>query len=113
MKRASVVVCAAMTACAGAQRAFPLREPLAIDTDVRPVSVPCRPDPSPKEPRRVSCAPREYTSRFALDRIDNIAFAPGSRLFSVDVAGEAANANSLDEVADSAWFETSPMRRMW
>lgn len=105
MKRARVVVCVAMTACAGSQRPFPLREPLAVDTDVRPVSVPCRPDPSPKEPRRVSCAPREYTSRFALDRIDNIAFAPGSRLFSVDVAGEAANANSLDEVADSAWFE--------
>ena len=62
MTRASIVVCAVMTACAGAPRPFPLREPLATDTDLRPVSVPCRPDPSPKEPRRVTCAPREYTS---------------------------------------------------
>ncbi|MEO7736345.1 MAG: hypothetical protein ABIY55_35635 [Kofleriaceae bacterium] len=100
----------AVTACAHAPRPFPLRDPLATDTDVAPVSVACRPDPSPKEPRRMACAPREYTSPFVRDRIDNIAFAPGSRLFSVDVAGEAANANSLDEVADSAWFENRRVR---
>jgi hypothetical protein len=110
MKLVTLALGAAVIACAHAPRPFPLRDPLATDTDVQPVSVACRPDPSPKEPKRVTCAPRAYTSPFVRDRIDNIAFAPGSRLLSVDVAGEAANANSLDEVADSAWFENRTTR---
>ena len=32
-------------------------------------------------------------------------FAPLSRALSIQVSGEAANATSLDEVADSAWFD--------
>jgi hypothetical protein len=84
---------------------FPLRDPLTVDTDTRPVSVPCHPDPSSKEPDHLTCAPREYFSPFKWDRIDNSAFGPLSRFLAVDVIGEAANANALDEVADSSWFE--------
>ncbi len=89
----------------GGPRPFPLRAPLAVDTDTHPVSVPCRPDPTAKEPLRVNCAPEEYISPFIWDQIDNVSFARLSRLLSVDVVGEAANATSLDEVADSAWFD--------
>ncbi len=91
--------------CASAPRPFPLRPPLTVDTDTRPVSVPCRPDPTKKEPHRVTCAPEEYVSPFVWDQIDNVVFARLSRAFSLQVAGEAVNATSLDEVADSAWFE--------
>jgi len=69
------------------------------------VSVPCRRDPSAKEPGRVTCAPVEYFSPFKWDRIDNTVFGPLSRLLWVEAVGEAANANSLDEVAASSWFE--------
>jgi hypothetical protein len=94
-----------IVACASAPRPFPFRAPLAVDTDTHPVTVACRPDPSAKEPARVRCAPREYVSPFVWNYVDNIAFAPLSQLLSIDVIGEAANANSLDEVADSAWFD--------
>lgn len=102
MMRAAAVVIACMS-CSPA-RPFPLRAPFLVDTDLRPVSVPCRPDPSPKEARRRSCAPREYVSPFLWDHIDNTLFARLSRAFSVQVSGEAVNVNSLDEVPDSAWF---------
>jgi hypothetical protein len=92
-------------ACAGAPRPFPLRPPLVVDTDTRPVSVACRPEPSRKEPDRVRCAPSEYVSPFVWDQVDNLVFAPVSRALSIGVSGEAANATSLDEVADSSWFE--------
>ena len=51
------------------------------------------------------CAPEEYVSPFIWDQVDNVAFAPISRALSIEVSGEAANATSLDEVADSSWFE--------
>jgi hypothetical protein len=91
--------------CAGGPRPFALRAPLLVDTDTRPVSVPCRPDPSAKEPGRARCAPAEYVSPFVWDHVDNLVFAPMSRALSIEVSGEAANATSLDEVADSSWFE--------
>jgi hypothetical protein len=69
------------------------------------VSVPCRPDPSPSDPARVRCAPATYLSPWVWDQLDNSTFARTSRVLGVDVSGEAANANSLDEVADSSWFE--------
>ena len=97
-----------IVACASV-RPFPLREPFTVDTDTRPVSVPCHPDPTPKEPHRVTCAPRAYISPFAWNTVDNSFFAPVSRALAVDVIGEAANANSLDEVADSSWFTNRPM----
>jgi hypothetical protein len=92
-------------ACAGAPRPFPLRAPLLVDNDTHPVSVACRPEPSAKEPARVRCAPSEYVSPFIWDYVDNLVFAPMSRGLALGVSGEAANATSLDEVADSAWFE--------
>jgi len=102
---AGLVMCAA---CAGGATRFPLREPLRRDTDLDPVSVACRPDPSPKEPGRVACYPREYVSPFVWDRIDTTVFGRLSRILSIDVTGEAENANSIDEVADSSWFENRP-----
>jgi hypothetical protein len=89
-------------------RPFPLREPFLVDTDMHPVSVPCRPDPTDKEPGRKTCAPREYVSPFVWDQIDNIAFARLSRGLSVEVHGAAVNVNSFDEVPDSSWFTNRP-----
>ena len=91
--------------CAGAPRPFPLRAPLLVDSDTQLVSVACRPEPSTKEPARVRCAPSEYVSPFVWDHLDNVVFARLSRALSIEVSGEAANATSLDEVADSSWFE--------
>ncbi len=92
------------SACASQPRLFPLRDPLWKDTDLRSVTVPCRAAPTPKEPGHISCAPKEYVSSFAWDAADNTLFRPLSRVFAVDPGGEAANANSVDEVPDSAWF---------
>jgi hypothetical protein len=96
---------AIVLSCAGSPRPFPLRAPMLVDTDTRPVSVACRPEPSAKEPDRVRCAPAEYVSPFVWDQVDNLVFAPVSRALSIEVTGEAANATSLDEVADSSWFD--------
>jgi hypothetical protein len=92
-------------ACAASPRPFALRAPFTRDGDLDPVSVTCRPDPSPSDPARVRCAPATYVSPWAWDQIDNSTFARTSRALAVEVVGEAANANSLDEVADSSWFE--------
>jgi hypothetical protein len=95
-------------ACASPHPPFPLRAPFAVDTDLHPVSVPCRIDPKSKEARHWDCAPREYVSPFVWDQVDNLWFAPLSRTLSVDVSGEARNVNSLDEVPDSSWFTNRP-----
>jgi hypothetical protein len=47
----------AASGCATTDRAFPLREPMTVDTDLRPVTVACRVSPTPKDPHNVSCAP--------------------------------------------------------
>jgi hypothetical protein len=104
MKLASISV-SLLLACAAAPRPFPLRAPLLVDTDKNPVSVACRPEPSKKEPGRVRCAPSEYVSPFVWNYVDNLVFAPVSNMLSISVSGEAANATSLDEVADSSWFD--------
>jgi hypothetical protein len=104
----TVVLTASLAASCATPRQFPLRAPFVVDTDLRPVSVPCRPDPTPKEPHRTSCAPREYVSPFIWDVVDNTVFARLSSAFAVEVTGEAVNANSLDEVPDSAWFTNRP-----
>jgi hypothetical protein len=105
MKQLAVIVFAVglMPSCATPRR-FPLREPFLVDTDLRPVSVPCRIEPGSKDPHHWNCAPEEYVSPFVWDQLDNLLFAPLSRTFSVEVTGEAVNVNSLDEVPDSAWF---------
>jgi hypothetical protein len=106
MMRLTNLGCAAIAvSCAGAPRPFPLRAPLVVDSDTRPVSVACRSEPSAKEPARVRCAPAEFVSPFAWDYADNLVFAPLSRALAIEVSGEAANATSLDEVASSSWFE--------
>ena len=92
------------SACAGTPRRFPFQGPLTVDTDLTPVSLPCRPDPTKKEPNRVNCMPAEYISPFAWNQIENTFFERVSRLLSFDIVKESENANSLDEVADSSWF---------
>ncbi len=103
--RLLTLVLASCVACSSAPRPFPMRPPMTRDTDLDPVDVPCRKDPSKKDPDRVTCAPKEYVSPFVWDHLDNAMFARVSRALSLEVSGEAANATSIDEVADSAWFE--------
>ncbi len=81
-------------ACASSPRPFPLRAPLVIDPDNVPVTK----------------MPKPYWSPLVWDGVDNTFFAPISRGLSVDVSAQAANANSLDEVADSSWFENRAPR---
>jgi len=90
--------------CAASPRPFPLRDPFVADTDKQPVSVPCRPDDDKKNDTHQNCAPAEYVSPFLWDQIDNLSFARWSRGLSIQTTGEARNANSMDEVADSAWY---------
>jgi hypothetical protein len=77
-----------LAACAG-QPAFPLREPLATDPDQRPFAP----------------MPAVYWSPLVWDGVDNTLFARVSRGLAIDVGAEAANVNSVDEVADSSWFQ--------
>jgi hypothetical protein len=103
----------ALGACAGSDRRFYLRTPLALDTDLRSVNLPCRPEPNEKDPKHISCAPKEYVSPVIWDGADNLVFRPLSDALAVEAGHESANANSFDEVADSAWFQNrigkSPM----
>jgi hypothetical protein len=101
---ASLAVALSVAACAAAQRPFPLRDALQKDTDLRSVRVPCHVEGTKKEPNHVSCAPEVYVSPLAWDGMDNSIFRPLSEVFAVNPGGEATNVNSLDEVADSAWF---------
>jgi hypothetical protein len=104
-ERMVLAACIVLAAgCAGGLRRFPLRTPMATDTDLQPVSVPCRRDPTPKDPAHISCAPRPYVSPLAWDGIDNSIFRPLSGVFAVRAPSESVNVNSLDEVPDSAWF---------
>lgn len=96
---------ASLAACASPIRRFPLREPLWRDTDRSSMSLPCRAEPTPKDPKHVACAPAVYVSPLAWDAADNTVFRPLTHVFKVDPGGEARNVNSLDEVPDSAWFQ--------
>jgi len=93
-------------ACARGEQRFPLREPLWVDTDLRPVSVKCHPQPSAKEPGHVSCAPTPAYNPILWDGFDNMAMRPLTETLGlVGVAGgESVDVNSLDEVPSSAWF---------
>ena len=93
--------------CASAGR-FPLREPMAQDPDLRPVSVTCRPQPNAKDPHHVSCAPKPFESPIIWDGVDNMLFRPLSEAFAFEKGSEAVNANSLDEVPESSWFSNRP-----
>jgi hypothetical protein len=102
---ALVFVVALGSAGCGAATRYPLRAPLAHDTDERPVNVACELRPTPKDPQHVACAPKPYVSPLAWDGIDNSIFRPLSQTLALDPAGRALNANAFDEVPDSAWFE--------
>ncbi len=86
------------------ERRFALRDPVTVDTDLQSVSVPCHKAPNEKDPKHVSCAPAEYVSPLIWDGADNLVFRPFAEVWAFRASTEAANANSLDEVADSAWF---------
>jgi hypothetical protein len=92
-------------ACGAGDRRFALRPPLALDTDLHPVTVACHPDPTPKDKSHVSCAPQAYVSPVIWDGADNLLFRPLSESLAFEAGRESANANSLDEVANSAWFK--------
>jgi hypothetical protein len=98
-----MLIVMAASACA-ADRAFPLRDPVTADTDLRPVTLACRVSPTPKDPHHVSCAPNVYVSPLIWDGMDNMVFRPLSEAVGVERHGEAVNVNSLDEVPDSSWF---------
>ncbi len=105
-KLQACVIGVVVAGCATASQTwFPLREAFTKDTDVTPVSVPCRPDPSKKDPTRVACAPKPYETSYRWDAIDKLTFEQWSRTLSFKADHEARNANSLDEVADSSWFD--------
>jgi hypothetical protein len=95
---------ATLVACGGGEPRFPLRAPMATDTDQRPVRVACEERPTDDDPEHVACAPEPYVSPLVWDAVDNSVFRPLARVFAVDPAGRAVNVNALDEVPDSAWF---------
>jgi len=94
----------ALAACPPVERRFPLREPVWRDTDLEPVFARCHPEPSPKEPAHVSCAPEIYDAPTDWDGVDNMFFRPLSEMVGIATSGESVNVNSLDEVPDSSWF---------
>jgi hypothetical protein len=98
-----LAISVAAASCASA-RLFPLRAPMATDTDLHSFTAPCRIEPSKKDPKHIACTPEPYVSPLAWDGIDNSIFRPLSRVFAVDPADDARNVNSMDEVPDSAWF---------
>jgi hypothetical protein len=100
-----------LAGCGGEAPRFALRAPVWRDLDLTPISLPCRPAPTPKDPRHVSCAPEEYVSPLAWDAADNTVFRPLSHFFKADPGGEAPNVNALDEAPDSAWFTNRLSRR--
>jgi hypothetical protein len=98
-----------LAGCRGGDIArFPLRDPVWVDDDTKPVHVPCRPDPEAETDKEKAghmlCMPEEYESPFAWDMVDHTVFRPLARLFAFDRAQESVNVNSVDEVPDSSWF---------
>lgn len=94
------------TGCGSATRRYALKAPMMQDTDVAPVYVSCHEeeDDKDKTKNKKICTPDPYESPFAWDGANQIIFRPLARVFAVDPAGESANVNAFDEVADSAWF---------
>jgi hypothetical protein len=95
---------AGTTSCASVDRQFALLDPITTDTDLRDVSLPCRAEPTEKDPKHVSCAPVEYVSPLIWDGTDNLVFRPLAEVWAFRASTDAVNANSFDEVADSSWF---------
>ena len=100
---ALVSLSASVVACSGGDvRRFPLRDPVWVDDDLRPVNVSCKPDP--EDPKKQLCRPEEYVSPFGWDVADKTLFRPAVTFWNADVGFEAKNVNSMDEVPDSSWF---------
>jgi hypothetical protein len=66
--------------------------------------VACHPEPEPRDPQHVSCAPEPFDAPTYWDGADNLFFRPLSELVGIVKSGESVNVNSMDEVPDSAWF---------
>jgi len=101
---ASVLPAFVAAGCAAREpRRFPLKDPVWVDEDLRPISVPCweKEEDGKKE---TVCRPEEYISPFAWDVADKTVFRPISKFFAADMGFEAKNVNSMDEVPDSSWF---------
>ncbi len=99
---AATAAACALVGCAGEVRRFPLRDPVWVDDDLRPIAYPCRADP--EDPKKKICRPEEYVSPFAWDVADKTLFRPLVQFFAADVGFEAKNVNAMDEVPDSSWF---------
>lgn len=108
----AVLTATSLTGCGADVRQFPLKSPVWVDDDLRPVSVPCRPhpDPDPDDPPEV-CYPETYESPFAWDVADKTVFRPLTQVFAADVGFRAHNVNSHDEVPSSSWFVNRIGRR--
>lgn len=90
--------------CGGTRR-YALKAPLAKDTDLNPIYVPCHEEEDKKEGKKKQvCMPEEYESPFAWDGANQMVFRPFARVWAIDPPGESVNVNAFDEVADSAWF---------
>jgi hypothetical protein len=85
-------------------RPFRFADPVSRDGDLESKSLPCHESPSDDDPHHVSCAPADYVSPLIWDGADNLLFRPFAEAWAFRDSNEAANANVLDEVADSAWF---------
>ncbi|MBL9027913.1 MAG: hypothetical protein JNL21_37320 [Myxococcales bacterium] len=90
--------------CSDQPRRFPLRDPVWVDDDLRPVSVPCYEHEDDDGKKETHCRPKEYVSPFAWDVAEKTLFRPLVQLFAADLGFEAKNVNSMDEVPDSSWF---------
>jgi hypothetical protein len=104
---AGALLSAGALSCAlgcAADRRFPLKDPLWVDTDLKPVTVECEERPSDEDPKHRACAPDVYVSPLAWDAADNSIFRRFAKIFAVDPPRPAPNVNAFDEVPDSAWF---------
>ncbi len=97
------VGCLGSLGCSSEPRRFPLRDPVWVDDDLRPVAVPCYEHEDDGEVEQ-HCRPKEYISPFAWDVAEKTLFRPLVQLFAADLGFEAKNVNSMDEVPDSSWF---------
>lgn len=85
----TLVASLVLAGCAADHRRFAVREPLLVDPDTTPFT--------PK--------PAKYVSPEIWDTVDNLAFDPLVSTLKVEKLRRAINANALDEVADSSWFQ--------
>jgi hypothetical protein len=101
---AALALLAAAPGCGGSIRRFPLRDPVWVDPDLAPASVPCRTEADDDGKPQKVCRPAEYESPLAWDLADNLLFRNLSEYASLEQAEESINVNGFDEVPDSSWF---------